>query len=287
MRLGIQTFRLCRSHPSVFKRIWQNILADDCLDMAAEMSFYFVLSLFPFFLVLAAILGWLPSTTVWQSFAQWITDYLPHQSRRVVFSTILDLTRGYSGFLSFGLVAALWSASSGFVSLMESLTVAYGARDVRGYWKKRAIATCATIVAALFFLASFGLLAMGHWGASQISFRLSGISAFQIHRGIGRWIATLAMMVLAIDAINYFLPGIKRRWHWLTSGTAFVVITLIASTWGLNFYVRRFGTFPRIYGALAGFFILLTWIYIVNLIVLIGAEADQEMELLSQQGAGV
>ena len=95
------------------------------------MSFYFVLSLFPFFMIIAGFVGLLPSTTLWQNFAQWITDYLPTQSRRVVFETILDLSRGSAGFLSFGLIATLWSASSGFVGLMESLSRAYGSSDTR------------------------------------------------------------------------------------------------------------------------------------------------------------
>ena len=120
-----------------------------------------LLSIFPFFIVVAALIGWLPSTTLWQSFAQWITDYLPTQSRRVIFETILGLSHGYTGFLSFGLLATLWTASSGFVSLMESLSVAYGGRDTRSYWKKRGIALLATMLMAVFLIASFGLLAAG------------------------------------------------------------------------------------------------------------------------------
>ena len=99
-------------------------MEDDVVDLAAQVSFYFVLSLVPFLIVLAAIVGWLPSSTLWQSFAQWITDYFPNRSRQAVFATILDLTRGYTGFLSFGLLAAIWSASSGFMSLMEALSIA-------------------------------------------------------------------------------------------------------------------------------------------------------------------
>src|ERR1700722_17084079 len=106
---------LRRIDPSILWRIWKQIQADDCIDMAAQMSFYFSLSLFPLFIVLAVVVGWLPSTTLWTSFVTWMVAYLPSDARRLVFSTIMALGNGSPGFLSFGLVATLWSASSGFV----------------------------------------------------------------------------------------------------------------------------------------------------------------------------
>src|ERR1700685_3980837 len=131
MSAGADTWRLCRMRPDVFARIWQRIWADDCFDLAAQVSFWFVLSLFPFFLVLAAIAGWLPSTTVWKSFAAWMVNYLPGESQHLVFTTILSLSNVSKGFLSLGLINAIWSASAGFGGLMESLSIAYGATDTR------------------------------------------------------------------------------------------------------------------------------------------------------------
>src|ERR1043166_6420517 len=114
---------------SLAKKVLAQAFAHGFFDLAAQMSFYFVMSLFPFFMIIAALVGLLPSTTLWQHFAQWVTDYLPAQSRRVVFETILGLSRGSAGFLSFGILATLWTASSGFSSLMESLSVARGTHD--------------------------------------------------------------------------------------------------------------------------------------------------------------
>src|SRR3981081_3325752 len=92
---------------SLFKRVQARILADDCPNLAAQMSFYFVLSLVPFFLVLAALVGWLPTTNLWQDLVEWITTHLPQGSRRLIFTVILDLTHGYTKFLSIGLLAAI------------------------------------------------------------------------------------------------------------------------------------------------------------------------------------
>lgn len=269
----------------VIKIIWANTINDDCLDLAAQMSFYFSLSLFPFFMVIAGFVGWLPSTTLWHNLAQWITDYLPRDSRRLVFMTILDLTRGASGILSFGILATLWTASSGFVSLMESLTVAYGAKDTRSFWKKRVIAVCATLVGAFFLAGSFGLMTFGHWIAGLISIRVESFFPYQLQWEIGRWFASLLLMLLGLDLMNYFLPHVKKPWRWLSPGTVFVVLTMVGGSAGFNFYLRHFGDYPRFYGAMAGFIILLTWIYLASLILLIGAETDSVVGNLHGRGA--
>jgi membrane protein len=255
-------------------------MADDCLDLSAQMSFYFVLSLFPFFLVVAAIIGWLPSTALWQAFMHWVIDYLPMDSRVLVLSTILSLTRNYSSYLSIGLVFTIWSASSGFMSLMESLSVAHGLRETRGYWRRRLIATCATIGTALFALASFAVLGVGHrlgvdFAASQ--------QWLAIPFEIGRWLATLVLAILALDLMNYFLPNWRRRWRWITPGTLFVAIAVSLATIGFDYYLEHFNGYPRLYGTLASFIILMVWIYIANLILLVGAEADTAIDQLNHQ----
>jgi membrane protein len=257
---------------------------DDCFDMAAQMSFYFALSLFPFFLVLSVVVGWLPSTTVWKSFATWIVDYLPTESRRFVFSTIMSLASGSKGILSFGLIAAVWSASSGFVSLMESLSVAHGCRDSRSYLRKRVIATGATFLAAIFAMACFGLVVLGRWGVGMMPL---SVRSWYLPRDIWevvRWIVMLALLYVGVELMNCLLPAGKRTWRWLSPGTAFVVLTLVASTMALNVYVQHFSSYPAIYGTLGGVIVLMLWIYFASIILLVGAEADHEIEANGKQG---
>lgn len=258
------------------------MLADDCLDLAAQMSFYFLLSLFPFLLVIAAILGWLPSTNLWHNFVQWVTEYLPRDTRSLVFATVFDLSRGYTKFFSFGLLAMLWTASSGFVSLMESLSVAYGVEETRSFWEKRAIAVCATVIGAVFAVASFGLLAFGHRIEEAVSFGLGSLSWLW---EFARLVATLILMLLGLEMINYFLPNRRRRWRWGTTGSAFVAFTYLGISAGFNFYLQHFDSYPRFYGALSGFIILMTWVYASNVILLIGAEMDHAIELIKERGA--
>jgi membrane protein len=280
--VAVPKLHMPREFWEFIKVVWADVLDDDCPDLAAQMSFYFILSFFPFFIVIAAVVGWLPSTTAWQNLAQWITDYFPKDSRQMIFATILDLTRGSNGFLSLGIIATVWTASSGFVSLMESLSAAYGSRDTRSFLHKRIVAIVATLVGAVFLVASFGLLTFGHW--LVVSFRLNRPPSLPMPWEFARWLASLFLTILGLDLINYFLPDVDRPWRWLTFGTAFVALTDLATSAGFNFYLRHFGSFPKFYGTMAGFIILMTWIYFGSLIVLIGAEMDSVLEGLKRRG---
>jgi membrane protein len=265
-------------------RVWNRLNSDACADLAAQVSFYFVLSLFPFFLVLASFLGWIPTTSRWDAFANWVTTYFPWEARNLVLTTMIQLSHGYAGFFSFGLLATIWSASSGFMSLMEALSVAYGARDQRSYVRKRMVAICATIVAALFLLASFALWNLGHLVAVTVSHDLRFFILFQVQWRFIRWIATLLLMCMGINLINHFLPDVRHPWKWFTPGTLVVALSFIGATLGFEIYLAHGSNVPTLYGALAGFIVLMLWIYLANLILLIGAETDTAWRELKISG---
>jgi membrane protein len=271
---------------TLLRKIWYRLDSDDCADLAAQVSFYFVLSIFPFFLVLASLLGWIPTTDRWEVFADWLTTYFPNQARRMVLTNMLELSHGYASFLSVGLLATLWSASSGFMSLMEALSIAYAVKDSRSYFRRRAIAVCATLVAALFLILAFALWNFGHVVAGWVTTDFGYLILFQTQWKVGRWLVTLLLLFFGIDLVNYFLPAEGRPWKWVTPGTAFVATALAIATLGFNFYVAYGSNIPRIYGALGGFVVMMLWIYAANLILLIGAETDTALGELRSHGAG-
>ena len=266
----------------VLLRVYKRADRDQCTGVAAQVSFFFVLSVFPFFLVIAAIIGSLPLTAVWQPFVQWMFTYFPRLSQTMLFEAILDLSKWHTGIVSFGLVTTIWSASSGFVSLMEALSVAYGAKDTRSYWKKRVIAIVATLGSAIFFILSFGVWTVGQWARTTVDTEFKSFDLFQTAWRIAWWLFTLFLLCIGIDLIHYFLPDCRRKWRWLTPGTLFVAFSFILASLGLNFYLGHNVMFPRIYGTLAGFIALMLWIYISTVILLIGAETDTAIAELNK-----
>jgi membrane protein len=265
--------------------VWRRFNSDDCTDLAAQVSFYFILSLFPFFLVLASLLGWIPTSEHWDKFADWTTTYFPWQARGMVLTAMIQLSHHYAGFLSFGLLATIWSASSGFLSLMEALSIAHGVPDQRSYVRKRLIAVITTIVAALFVVLSFVLWNLGHLLAAAVSRDLQFFVLFESQWTFARWIATFCLMCVGISLINHFLPATHRPWRWFTPGTVFVAVSFIVATIVFEIYLAHGSNVSALYGALAGFIVLMLWIYLANLMLLIGAETDTALRELKLAGS--
>ena len=265
--------------------VWRRFNCDDCIDLAAQVSFYFILSLFPFFLVLASLLGWIPTSEHWDKFADWITTYFPWQARGMVLTAMIRLSHHYAGFLSFGLLATLWSSSSGFLSLMEALSIAHGVADQRSYVWKRLIAVITTIAAAVFVLLSFALWNLGHLLAATVSRDLQFFVLFESQWRFARWIATFGLMCVGINLINHFLPATHRPWRWFTPGTVLVAVSFIVATIVFEIYLAHGSNISALYGALAGFIVLMLWIYLANLMLLIGAETDTALRELKLAGS--
>ena len=140
------------------------------------------------------------------------------------------------------------------------------------------IASVATIVAAFFLLGSFALLSLGRWAGKEIWVDVGAGSVLPVALLLLRWLGTLCLMCLGLDLLHYFLPDVKnRKWRWLTAGNVFVATTFVGGSVGFNFYVRYFGNYSTVYGTLAGFFILMLWVYMANVILLVGAEADHQL----------
>jgi membrane protein len=266
----------------LLRRVWEECRIAEAMDMAAQVSFYFALSCFPFLLVLAALLGWIHRSENWYSFWYWMTTYLPTSAQDTVLTIMINLSKGFKGFLSFGLLLTMWSASTGFLSLMEALSHVYRTKDTRSYLKRRALALAATILGAGFLLACFGIWSAGHLVVALI-FHYSVYFATQWK--IVRWAITLAMILIGVDLINYFLPAKRPPWRWIMPGSAFTVICFVAASAILKLYVSHNHVMSRIYGALTGFIAIMLWIYLVNLSVLLGAQTDAVLlQMKSERG---
>jgi membrane protein len=270
---------------ALVRKIWERLDSDDCADLAAQLSFYFVLSLSPFFLVLTSRLGWIPTADRWDAFADWLTTFSPDERRRAVLASLLALSHGYASFLSIGLLATVWSASSGFLNLMEALSIAYGIKDGRSYFKNPLIATVTTLVAAVFAL-GFALWNFSHVVNGLIITDFHYFVLLQTQWRMARWIATLVLLFLGIALINCFLPAEWRSWRWFSPGTVFVVLAFGVAALGFTFYVAHGFNIPKIYGVVAGLIVLVLWIYAANLMLLIGAETDTALRERRPHEAG-
>jgi len=258
----------------LLKRVAVRCYANDALNFAAQVSFYFVLSLFPFLLMVAALLGWVPTSSGWQTFARWLSAYFPARTQDTLLIMMLGLSRGYRGYFSFGLILTVWSASTGFMSLMEALTRARGLRENRNYFKRRLIALSATLLGAIFLIAWFGIWSAGRTLVPLLLNRVNFVPHSESPSTFLRWFTTLLMFTAGVYLINYFLPARPKEKHELTPGTVLSVLCLSVLSSLLNLYMRHTTEIAQVYGTLTGFIVMMLWIYLASLSLIVGTETD-------------
>lgn len=263
---------------TVLREIWAKILKDDLVNLAAEMAYFFVLALFPFFVVLAALAGFLPYTNLWTNVSHEIIQHFPSEARDLVLQTLLNLAHKNKTFLSIGFVFTVWASSSGLVSVMENLSRVYEVPETRGFWKKRLVAIGILVVTSAFFFASFGLLTLGHRIGIFLSEQLYFGPAVRIVWEIFRWSFLVALLQTGVAIMDNVLPNKRRPWRWIRPGTLFATVSLVAGTSGVNFYVRHIGHYSETYGAIGAFFVLMVWIFCSSLTLLVGAEMNAVLE---------
>ena len=260
------------------RQIWNQILNDDCVDLAAAMAYFFVLALFPFFVVLGALAGFLPYSNLWNQVSDAIIEHFPAEARGLAFQTLLNLAHRNGTFLSLGSIAMAWTSSSGVVCLMENLSRVYNVAETRSFWEKRLIAFGIVIVTSAFFVGSFGLLTAGHRIGSFIVYEFDLGPRFRIVWEIFRWSFLVVLLQTGVAILDNILPNRQRPWRWASPGTLFATAMLVAGTSGVNFYVRHVGHYYETYGTIGAFFVLMVWIFVSSLALLVGAEMNAVLE---------
>jgi membrane protein len=258
------------------KRIWTGMDVDNVPGLAAQTSYYFVLAFFPFLIVLAALVGSLPFTGLWDETLAWITLNFPRESQQLILDTVTSLTHNRGSFLSIGLLGTAWAALAGFMNLMNSLNATYEVKETRSFYKRVGLAFIMLCVLTLLFLGSFGLLTVGDWLGSKLADRGIGVVLITLWY-VGRWTVALVLLAVAIAILDYALPNRKRPWRCFTPGALFFMLAWVPATLGFNLYVRHYASYSRTYGALGAFVVLMVWTYISGLIALIGAEINREL----------
>lgn len=187
-----------------------------------------------------------------------------------------------SGKLTFGIVAALWSASVGFSAIQDSLNTVYKVSETRSYFSARLSAIGVTIVLAILVtLTLTSMLAsdfIARLARLHIYHHFLATAAVVATRFLG-WLIAMALISLFFAAIYYWAPNVKKScWRWLTPGSAIGIGVWLLASIGFRIYLHFFNNFSVTYGSLGAVIILLTWFYITGLTLLLGAEINSQIE---------
>jgi membrane protein len=196
--------------------------------------------------------------------------------------TLVSQPRG--GLLSFGIIAALWTASNAILAVTSGLNRAYGVEESRPWWKVRGLAVLLVIGLSLFVIAATVLLIFGPQLGSWIAGGVGLGDVFSLTWNILRWPVSIILLMLGLAVLYYFAPDVEQRWRWVTPGSVVAVIGWIMASLGFSYYVTNFGSYNVTYGSIGTVIVLLTWLYLAGLFILVGGQINAEIEHASPKG---
>ena len=275
----------------VLKKTIREFSRDQCTDLAAALTYYAVLSLFPAILAIVSLLGVFGQgqATV-DAVLQIVSDLGP--------STAVDTLRGpietlvqapAAGFaLLAGVAGALWSASGYVGAFGRAMNRMYEVDEGRPIWKLRPQMIVVTVVALTLIALAGVMLAISGPIASAVGGVIGlGDTALTVWN-IARWPVVLLVVVLAVAILYYATPNIQQpKFRWMSWGAGLAIVVWILATVAFGFYVANFSSYNQTYGSLAGAIIFLLWLWLTNLALLFGAELDSELERGRQLQAGL
>ncbi len=264
------------------KRVGSSAMDDDVFGRSAELAYYFFLAVFPGLIFLTALLGFLagPGTQLHQSLLNYMATALPPAAYDVVRRAFEHTTAASSGGkLSFGIVAALWSATSGMTGLEDTLNAVYNVRESRPIWKVYGLAIVLTIVCSILLIVALLVILYGNTAANFVAMHI-GLGPVAIWSWeIVQWPVALCFLALVFSLTYYFCPDVdQRHWQWLTPGAVLGMSMWIIASAGFRVYLHFYNSYTATYGGLGAVMILLLWFYVTGMMLLLGAEVNAEIE---------
>lgn len=276
---------------AVFKRTLAEFSGDGATDLAAALTYYSVMSLFPAILALTSLLGVFgqgPETT--KALLDVLVEMGASEEQLAPIEGYINNLQGTGGAgiaLFIGLAGALWAASNYVNAFSRAMNTIMDVQEGRPVWKLRPVMVLITLVVLLLVvlvalsLVLSGALADAIFGVVGLSEEASTIW------GIAKW-PVMFLIVVGIIAVLYWgTPNVKRKFRWFSPGALVAIVVMVIAVAGYGFYISNFGNYSATYGALAGAILMLLLLWIINVALLFGAEFDAEFERGRELQAGL
>ena len=264
---------------------------DQCTDLAAALTYYAVLAIFPAAIALISLLGVFGQgqSTV-DTLLEILGGLAPESTVDTVRPVLENLvnSQGAGLGLIIGLAGALWSASGYVGAFSRVMNRVYEVEEGRPFWKLRPMQLIVTVIALVLVAAALFILIVSGPVAQTIGDVVGLGSTAVTVWSIAKWPVLALVVVLVIAILYYATPNVKQpKFRWLSMGSFIAIAVWLLASVAFAFYVANFGSYNKTYGSLAGVVIALLWIWITNLALLFGAEFDAETERSRELQAGI
>ncbi|PZX03072.1 membrane protein [Psychrobacillus insolitus] len=260
-----------------FKNLLEHIQRADITGLAAQLAYFFLLSLFPLLIFIVTLLPYLNLDEA-QVF-RFIENYAPAEVYILIEGTLSDiLLNRNGGLLSIGIIGTIWSASNGMNAIVKSLNSSYEIEETRPFFIVRGLSVVFTLLMIVLFIIALILPVFGQQIGS-ILFSYFGFeeSFIKLWNNL-RWTITPLIMFVVLVALYWIVPNQKLFLKSVLPGAAFATIGWISVSLGFSYYVTNFGNYSSTYGSIGGIIVLMLWLYITGIILLVGGQINAVMQ---------
>jgi membrane protein len=270
-----------RSWLGVLKRSVSEFKEDNLTDWAAALTYYGILSIFPALLVLVSVLGLIGDSAT-QPLIDNLGKVAPGPAQEIATSAIENLqgSQGAAGVIFIvGLLGALWSASGYVAAFMRASNRIFDIEEGRPAWKTVPTRVVLTLVLLLLLALSAVAVTLTGGLAKEVGGVLGLSDTAVTVWGIAKWPVLLLVVSFMFAMLYWAAPNVKHPgFRWVTPGGVLAVIGWVIASLAFALYVANFGSYNKTYGALAGPIVFLVWLWISNIMVLLGAEVNAELQ---------
>ncbi|MDR3593320.1 YihY/virulence factor BrkB family protein [Clostridium sp.] len=249
------------------------IKKDDVFALASQLAYYLVLSFFPFMIFLMTLIGF-SSFNSGQILAQ-LSVMLPKSILELTKSTVREVfDNQYRGLLGISILLMVWTASSAFKAVIKSVNKAYNLKENRSFVKLSIISMIGILALAITIMLALILLVFGNVIDQYIESVYPFYKIMSILWNISRYFFIIIIMVCIFIGVYRFAPAQKLVWKEVIPGSIFSTIGWILLSFGFSFYIDNFNNYARLYGSLGAVFILMTWLFLISVIFILGVEIN-------------
>ena len=260
------------------KRVFQEFGNDRVLLVAAGVTFYAILALFPAIGALVSIYGLVADPGTINGQLANLQGILPSGALDIVGEQVKRIAAKGGGTLgftaAFGILLSIWSANGGMKAIFDALNIVYEEKEKRNFIWLNLRSLTFTAGALLFVIVALvGIVVV----PAVLAFLNLGSMEWVI--ALLRWPILLVVVLGSLSLLYRYGPSRdKAQWRWVTLGSAVAAFLWIAVSAVFSWYVSSFGKYNETYGSLGAVIGFMTWIWISTTIVLLGAELNAEME---------
>jgi len=261
------------------KRALENVMREvqrhHTLQVAAALSYYCVLAIFPGLIVLSTLLGSIPLPDLFGRVLATMGRLLPRETMQMVYSVLADVLSAHRrAWFSVGMLGMLWVASAAFDALIEALNIACDLEDRRPFWKTRLLALGLAGICGALFLGGLAVIMIGPRFGDWLAARMDVPRAFAVLWPALHWTIAISFTVLAIEFLYFLAPCVKPKFVDTLPGAIVAMAAWLGLSSLLGVYFRHFANYSRTYGTLAGFIAFMIWFQWTSFALLAGAEIN-------------